>query len=84
MVTLTKVPALIVNADDDPVVSARNVDDNAPQLLGGSSSGSNRMVLLRYPAGGHCCFARGLKAHRWGDELSAGFLAALARAPAER
>ena len=74
-------PALIVNADDDPVVSARNIDENAPQLLGGGSS--SRMVLLRYPAGGHCCFARGLGAHRWVDELSAGFLAALARAPAE-
>ena len=52
--TLThhQVPALIVNADDDPVVSARNVDENAPPLLAGG--GRSRMVLLRYPAGGHC------------------------------
>ena len=72
-----QVPALIVNADDDPVVSPRNTDENAPQLLAGGSGA--RMVLLRYPAGGHCCFARGLRAKRWVDELSAGFLGALAR-----
>ena len=74
-------PALIVNADDDPVVSSRNVDENAPPLLAGCRS---RMVLLRYPAGGHCCFARGLRARRWGDELSAGFLAAIASGAAEQ
>ena len=75
-------PALIVNADDDPVVSARNVDENAPPLLAGG--GRSRMVLLRYPAGGHCCFARGLRARRCGDELSAGFLAAIASGAAEQ
>jgi hypothetical protein len=55
----------------------RNTDENGPGLLEGGSC--PRTVLLRYPGGGHCCFATGLRAERrWVDELSAGFLAALA------
>ena len=68
-----QVPILILNADDDPVCKPRNVDDNAPALLGGRSC--PRAVLLRYGKGGHCCFARGLTAARWADQLSAAFLA---------
>ena len=38
----------------------RNTDENGPGLLEGG--GCPRTVLLRYPGGGHCCFAAGLLA----------------------
>lgn len=72
------IPALIVNADDDPVCASANLDDNIPALLGVAAS-CEKTVLLRYPRGGHCCFARGMRAHRFSDELAAGFLAAWAK-----
>lgn len=70
------IPVLILNSDDDPVCDARNQDENVPPLL---ASGCERAVLLRLPKGGHCCFATGWRAKRWGDQLAAGFLAAFAR-----
>jgi len=71
------VPSLILNADDDPVCDPINVDENAaPGML---ADGARQTVLLRFPAGGHCIFAEGLRARRWGDELAAGFLAEFAR-----
>jgi len=70
------IPVLILNSDDDPVCDARNQDENVPPLL---ASGCERAVLLRLPKGGHCCFATGWRAKRWGDHLAAGFLAAFAR-----
>lgn len=69
------IPTLILNSDDDPVCAAANQDENAPGLL---ASGCDRAVLLRLPKGGHCCFASGWRAERWGDALAAGFVAAIA------
>ena len=40
--------------------------------------GCPRTVLLRYPYGGHCCFATGMGATRFVDAMSADFLSALA------
>ena len=70
------VPTLIFNSDDDPVCSVRNTEENTPELL---QRGCARAVLLRYPSGGHCCFAAGWRARRWSDELAARFLAASTR-----
>ena len=42
------------------VCDVRNTDENGPGLLEGG--GCPRTVLLRYPGGGHCCFATGLRA----------------------
>ena len=72
-----QVPQLILNADDDPICDWRNTEENSQGLLHGTNC--PRTVLLRFSQGGHCCFARGLRAHRWGDELSARFLAGVAR-----
>ena len=72
------VPSLILNADDDPVCSTLNTDENAPALVGPDRDACPKTVLLRYPRGGHCCFARGWRARRFGDELGTGFLAAMA------
>lgn len=70
------VPSLILNADDDPICGAINVDENVPSIMAGG--GCPKAVLLQYAKGGHCCFAKGLGAQRWGDELGAKFLAAAA------
>jgi len=70
------VPSLILNADDDPICGAINVDENVPAIF--AAGGCRRTVLLRYATGGHCCFAKGLRGRRWGDELGAKFLAAAA------
>ena len=57
-----RVPCLILNTNDDPVCVARNLDDNAASLF---ANGANaKTVLLRYPHGGHCCFAAGWRAPR--------------------
>ena len=68
-------PTLILNADDDPVCSPANTDECTPSLL---RDGIRRAVLLRFPAGGHCVFAEGLRARRWADALAAGFIAQVA------
>jgi uncharacterized protein len=65
-----EVPIVILNADDDPVCARRNTDESAGSLV----RGMRRAVLLRLPAGGHCTFAEGLSARRWGDALAANFL----------
>jgi pimeloyl-ACP methyl ester carboxylesterase len=73
-----QVPTLVLNADDDPICASANLDENLPLL---SAAGAcPRTVVLRFASGGHCCFARGLRARRWGDELAARFLAAAAAA----
>lgn len=69
-------PASTLNAAARPERSATNVDDNAPSLL--TAGGCARTVLLRYPSGGHCCFATGWRATRFVDEMSGAFLAAMA------
>lgn len=73
-----QVPALILNSDDDPICSAANTDDNLEPLI--ARGGCSKAVALVYPRGGHCCFASGWRAHRFGDQLAADFLAAVARA----
>ena len=76
-----RVPALILNADDDPICAALNTDENNPRVGAGGVAvpASPTAVLLRYRRGGHCSFARGWRAHRWSDELAMGFLAEVAR-----
>ena len=77
-----RVPGLIINADDDPVCAARNTEESGESLLATGATGRSgcpTIVLLRYPRGGHCCFAEGWTARRFGDRLAAGVLAALAR-----
>ena len=71
------VPGLILNADDDPVCSALNTDESGEPIF--AAGGCRKVVLLRYPRGGHCCFAEGWSARRFGDRMGAGVLAALAK-----
>jgi predicted alpha/beta-fold hydrolase len=74
-----QVPTLIINSDDDPICPSSNIDDNAPALLARPSGAScPRTMMLRYPRGGHCCFAAGMQARRFGDAVAAGYLAELA------
>lgn len=71
-----QIPALILNADDDPICSPKNTDENLPALMDIPGS-CPKTVALRFKQGGHCCFASGWRARRWADDLSAGFLAAV-------
>ena len=76
------IPAIVVNAKDDPICTQQNVDDHKARML---HAGGKRCVLMEIPTGGHCAFAAGLRAERWFEKLAAGFLAEFAsRASARR
>jgi predicted alpha/beta-fold hydrolase len=47
-------PTLVINADDDPVCTPSNVDDNAFCF-----DGACARALVRTPIGTHCCFYEG-------------------------
>ena len=71
-----QLPTLILNSDDDPICAVANTDDNLEPLV--AQGGCSKTVALVYPRGGHCCFASGWRARRFGDQLAADFLAAVA------
>ena len=68
-----RIPILILNADDDPVCSVRNVDDHINLYKSHPTA-----VLCRVSRGGHCGnYASGFwSAVPWGHHLGARFLAA--------
>ena len=47
-------PTLVINADDDPVCTSKNVDENAFCF-----DGACARALVRTPIGTHCCFYEG-------------------------
>lgn len=73
------VPLLVVNADDDPICTKANVDDNIDMF-----ALDNNAVLVRTSRGGHCAFlARKYRAiYPWAHGLGARFLAAYCKHPA--
>ena len=69
-----RVPILILNADDDPICSSKNVDDHIALFRTHPTA-----VLARMPRGGHCGFYAGppWRAEPRGHALGARFLAAV-------
>ena len=68
---LVTVPTLILNAEDDPICTIANVDDNMDLFQKNSN-----VVLLRASAGGHCSFLSGLRARHWGFKVGMEFFVA--------
>ena len=69
-----RVPILILNADDDPICSSKNVDDHIALFRTHPTA-----VLARMPRGGHCGFYAGRpwRAEPRGHARGARFLAAV-------
>ncbi len=47
-----RVPTLLINSDNDPVIPSEQAD-----LLGKEAQGNEWIKALRFPVGGHCAFA---------------------------
>lgn len=57
-----RVPALLIAAEDDPIIPSHHLDAIAP---------SDALEILRVPHGGHCGFLAGFTARSWADEVLA-------------